>query len=177
MNTLRILLTALCLNLLIYSGASANYTSKEFQESLFDIGYVDVQTSLKEFNTHFNSDVSLPVQIPSIPFTHSFGRFNNLKEDISDGLEIEFINKDSTKNHYMIWIKPIDKNFEIDEKTINKTYHISDGSKAIYSTRVAKTFNTLIFEKNEWQYTLNIDARVADQVTPKKLVEIANSIN
>ena len=59
-----------------------------------------------------------------------------------------------------------------DEK-IDKTFKLKDGTKAIYSTKMASGFNLLAFEKDNWQYILNIDKKVSDKVTAKILVEIA----
>ncbi|UAT32937.1 hypothetical protein K7T73_20040 (plasmid) [Bacillus badius] len=63
---------------------------------------------MTEFEDHFKNDVKLPFKMPSIPFTHMFGRFWEDKEyNINDSLEIEFINEKSPINHYKIDIRPL----------------------------------------------------------------------
>lgn len=39
------------------------------------------------------------------------------------------------------------------------------------------TFRFLVFEKDNWQYILGINKELANKVTPKVLVEIADSID
>ncbi|WP_456278974.1 hypothetical protein [Bacillus sp. AK128] len=157
--------------------ANANYTSREFQDSFYEFGFKEVNLALFESKEHFKKDIPLPVQIPPISFTHSFGRFSDLKGDINDGFEIEYLHKDKPKNHYMIRIHPVKYGLPIRKEHIEQTLKLRDGSKAYYSTNIAKGFNLLVFEKKDWQYVLNINKGVSDQVTPEILVEIANSIN
>jgi hypothetical protein len=156
--------------------SNADYTSEEFQRSLFDIGFKEVNATLQESKDHFKKDIALPVQIPPIEFTHSFGRFSDLDGDINDGFEIEYRHINKPKNHYMIMVKPIKYGLPIKKEHIDLTFKLKDGSKAIYSTKIARGFNLLVFKKNGWQYVLNINKGVSDQVTPDILVEIADSI-
>jgi hypothetical protein len=160
----------------ISARAKANYSSEEFQKSLFDIGFKEVSVALQESNDHFKGIISLPVQIPPLAFTHSFGRLSDLNGEINDGFEIEYRHKDQPKNHYMIWIKPVKYGLPIKSDQIEQTIELKDGSKAIYVTKINRGFNLLIFEKNGWQYVLNINKAVSDQVTPQILSEIANSV-
>ncbi|WP_246941961.1 hypothetical protein [Bacillus pinisoli] len=156
--------------------SNADYTSEEFQRSYFDIGYKEVNAALQESRDHFKKDIALPVQIPSIEFTHSFGRFNNLDGDMNDGFEIEYLHINKPRNHYMIRVKPVKYGLPIMQEHIDQTFKLKDGSKAFYSTKIARGFNLLVFQKNGWQYVLNIDKGVSDLVTTDNLVEIADSI-
>nr|WP_304220254.1 hypothetical protein [Fredinandcohnia onubensis] len=174
---LKILVLCIILTFSISYGAKANYTSEEFQQSLFDIGFKEVNAALQDSIDHFKKDIALPVQIPPIEFTHSFGRLTDLDGDINDGFEIEYRHINKPKNHYMIWVKPVKYGLPIRKGHIDQTLKLKDGSKAIYSTKVTKGFNLLVFEKNGWQYVLNINKIVSDQVKPEILVEIANSVN
>jgi hypothetical protein len=170
-----VLLVALFLSVLVK--AKANYTSEEFQKSLFDIGFKEVSVALEESNDHFKGDIPLPVQIPPIAFTHAFGRLSDLNGKINDGFEIEYRHKDKPKNHYMIWVKPVKYGLPIRHDQIDQTIQLKDGSKAIYSSKISRGFDLLIFEKNGWQYVLNINKAVSDQVPPQILSEIANSVD
>jgi hypothetical protein len=174
---LKVLVLCIILTLSTSYGAKANYTSEEFQQSLFDIGFKEVNAALQESKDHFKKDIALPVQIPPIKFTHSFGRFTDLDGDINDGFEIEYRHINKSKNHYMIWVKPVKYGLSIRDERIDKTLKLKDGSKAIYSTKFARGFNLLVFEKNGWQYVLSINKTVSDQVTPEILIEIANSVS
>ncbi|KAF0822022.1 hypothetical protein [Cytobacillus firmus] len=173
---LKIIVLFIVLTFSISSGAEANYTSEEFQQSLFDIGFKEVNAALQESKDHFKKDIALPVQIPPIEFTHSFGRLSDLDGDINDGFEIEYRHINKPKNHYMIMVKPVKYGLPIRKEHIEQTFKLKDGSKAIYSTNIARGFNLLVFEKNGWQYILNINKSVSDQVQPEILLEIANSI-
>ncbi|AND41419.1 hypothetical protein A361_20390 [Cytobacillus oceanisediminis 2691] len=169
----------LCI-MIIYSmsyGTKANYTSEEFQKSLFDVGFKEVNVALQESKDHFKKEIALPIKIPPIEFTHSFGRLSDLDGDINDVFEIEYRHIDKPKNHYMIRVYPVKYGLPIWKEHIDQTFKLRDGSKATYSTTAAKGFNLLVFEKSGWQYVLNINKAVSDQVTPEILVEIANSVN
>jgi hypothetical protein len=76
----------------------------------------------------------------------------------------------------MIWVKPVKFGLPIRKEHIDQTFKLKDGSQAIYSTTIARGFNLLVFEKNDWQYVLNINKAVSDQIKPEILVEIANSV-
>ena len=157
--------------------ARANYTSEEFIKSFFDIGFKEVNVALQESKKHFKKEIHLPVQIPPIEFTHSFGRFSDLDGDVNDGFEIEYRHINKPKNHYMIWVKPVKYGLQIRKEHINQTYELHNVSKAIYSTEMARGFNLFIFEKNGWQYVLSISKTISNQVTPEILLEIANSVS
>jgi hypothetical protein len=58
-----------------------------------------------------------------------------------------------------------------------RTYKLKNGSQAVYGTTPGtKSFNILVFEKESWQYVLNVDKRIGDIVTAEVLLEIADSI-
>ena len=170
-------ISCIALTFSISYGAKANYTSEEFQKSLFDIGFKKVNAALQESKEYFKKDIALPVQIPPIEFTHSFGRISDSNGDINDGFEVEYRHINKPKNHYMIWVKPVKYGLSIRDERIDKTLKLKDGSKAIYSTKFARGFNLLVFEKSRWQYVLSINKAVSDQVTTEILVEIANSVS
>lgn len=174
---LKVFVLCIILTLSTSYEAKANYTSEEFQKSLFDIGFKEVNAALQESKEHFKKDIALPVQIPPIEFTHSFGRLVDLDGDINDEFEIEYRHINKPKNHYMIWVKPVKYGLSIRDERIDKTLKLKDGSKAIYSTKFARGFNLLVFEKSRWQYVLSINKAVSDQVTTEILVEIANSVS
>lgn len=180
MITIKIIKILVIMILITFSFSTitnANYTSEEFQQSLFDIGFKEVNAALQESKNHFKKDIALPVQIPPIEFTHSFGRFSNLDGDINDEFEIEYRHINNPKNHYMIWVKPVKYGLPIRNEHIDQTLKLKDGSNAIYSTKISRGFNLLVFEKGSWQYILNINKAVSDKVTSDILVEIANSID
>ena len=176
MELLKIFLVSIVLNLSFVVGASANYTSAEFQKSLTDIGYKSVHEALEESHHHFKRHIALPMQLPSVPFTHSLGRFTNLEGDINDSFEVTYMNKDFIKNHYKIDIRPSMYGIKFRDERIDQTFKLKDGNEAIYSTKMARGFNLLAFEKDNWQYILMINKSVSDKVTAKTLVEIADSI-
>lgn len=142
-------------NLLNFYRGKANYTSEEFQKSLFDIGFKEVNAVLQESKDHFKKDIALPVQIPPIEFTHSFGRLSDLEGDINDEFEVEYRHINKPKNHYIIMVKPVKYGLPIRKEHIDQTFKLKDGTKAIYSTQLVSGFNLLLFEKNGWQYILS----------------------
>jgi len=106
-----------------------------FEIALFEIGYKEVYNALQESKAHLKRDIALPTQLPPIPFTHHFGRFNNLDGDINDGFEIKYINKDSVQNHYSIRVKPVEYRLEFREDYIKQSFKLNNGPEAIFSTK------------------------------------------
>ncbi|WP_404458920.1 hypothetical protein [Sutcliffiella horikoshii] len=156
--------------------AKASYTSEEFQESLFEIGYKSIYEALNEGNEYFNQEIVLPVQLPPVAFTHSFGRFENLDGEVNDKYDIEYVNKDTPHNHYKISIQPVKYGIDFRGNLIDQRIKLSDGNEAIYSTKAVNGFNVLVFEKDKFQYILSVDKRISDIATHEILAEIANSI-
>lgn len=168
--------------ILIFSGIFVFLVTNEikanderFEKKYFEVGYKEVNEALEESENHFKRDITLPTQEPPITFTHILGRFNNLEGNQNDELEISFLNKDLTQNHYTIRVKPIQHKLTFREEQIDTTLQLNNGEKAIFSTW-APGVNILAFEKDEWQYILTIDKEVSHKVTQEVLLEIANSI-
>lgn len=153
-----------------------NASSDPFGEVFIKGGYKEISKVVKESEDHFNSTIALPTQLPPIPFTHSMGRFSDLKGNENDHLELFFINEDLPQNHYFIRIRPIEFGLDIREEQIDQRIKLIEGQQSIYSTTIFSGFNLLVFEKDGWQYILSIDKRVSDIVTRAVLVNIANSI-
>jgi hypothetical protein len=168
--------------MLIFSSmVKANHTSEELQKVYFEIGFKEVNEALNEGNEHFKQAIALPVQLPPVAFTHSFGRFNNLDGEMNDKYEIEFLHKDIPQNHYMIFVQPAKYGIKlrkdlVNNKLVDLKLKTKDRNEAIYSTRLVSGFNLLVFEKNGFQYVLSVDKRISDKVTSEILIEIANSI-
>ena len=172
-------ISVICI-VLIFSfsfAAKANYTSEEFQQSFFELGYKGIHEALEENNNHFKQDIALPVQLPPIAFTHGFGRFSNLDGESNDKLEIDYLNKDVPQNHYKIFVQPVKYRLIFKEDLIDQRLKTNDGNEALYSTKAVRSFNLLVFNKNEFQYILSVDKRISDKVTPELLIEIADSIS
>lgn len=153
------------------SSYAKNY---RFEQNYLDGGYVEINKALKQSEQHFKRDIALPLQLPPIPFTHSFGRFTDLEGSENDYLEIKYLNQNSGKNHYQIHVRSLDSKIKFDEKKIDQVLKMNDGNEAIFSTTVSG-FNILVFDKNGFQYTLSLDKRVSDKAADI-LLEIANSI-
>lgn len=157
--------------------AKENYIPPPLEEFFSEIGYKTVEEAIKEFEQHFKQDLKLPLRIPPIPFTHIFGRFNDLDGDMNDSLDIEFINEKSSENHYKIDIRHLKNKVKIRDKGNQQIYKLKNGQKAIFITDPDRVANTLVFEKDNWQYMLGVNKWIANKVTPEILVEIANSID
>lgn len=156
--------------------ANPNDKPPPLEEMYTQIGYKTVEDAVMEFENHFQKDVKLPFILPSIPFTHQFGRFyEDKKYDVNDSLDIEFINEKSPENHYSIDIRHLKNKITIKDRGNQQIYRLKNGQKAIFI--VERNFNILMFEKDDWQYMLGIDKRIANKVTPEILVSIANSID
>jgi len=144
------------------------------EKFLLEIGYKEVNIALRESNDYFKRDIALPTQLPPITFTHNFGRFNHSFGKENDQFEIIYLNDNFGQNHYQIRVRPVQYKLEFSDEKIDHTIKLNDGSAAIYSTKLP--LDVLVFEKNEWQYTLLVEKRISNTVTKEVLVDIANSI-
>jgi hypothetical protein len=153
------------------------YTNEEFEKSLYDVGYKEVRQALNESQRHFYKEIPLPVKIPSLPFSHSFGRFIDLDGELNDGFEVEYINKNAPQNHYMIDVKPLKYKMIPPKRPMSKVIELNDGSKAIILNRkIISGFYVLIFEHDGWQYNLSLDKDNLEHLNVDTLVDIANSM-
>ncbi|MGX9134807.1 carbon monoxide dehydrogenase [Rummeliibacillus sp. JY-2-4R] len=155
----------------VLANSNSDIPPPSFEDKFAEGGYTSVGESVKEFENHMKCEVSLPEVIPSISFTHKFGRFDDGTEyNRYNELQIRFVHKDVSENIFKMDIRPIkDKlNFE------GKEYTLSDGSKGIYFEDYQ--FNFFVFEKNNLQYLLGIHKKLSNTVTPDIFVRIANSV-
>ncbi len=89
---------------------------------------------------------------------------------------MEFINDKSPENHYFIFVRPIEHKIPIKDNRIVEQFKLKNGDKAKFIS-VSESFEALVFERDNWQYILNIPKRISEKVSPEMLVEIANSID
>ncbi|MFD1851279.1 hypothetical protein D8M05_05815 [Oceanobacillus bengalensis] len=89
----------------------------------------------------------------------------------------QFVNDKHPENHYKIDVKATENGIELNERQVIDTYKLKDETTARYISLSQHKigFYALVFTKNDWQYILSIDERIAETVTPEVLVEIANS--
>jgi hypothetical protein len=150
-----------------------NYDSPPLEKGFFEIGYKPVEEALNLCEDHFQQQIVLPYKLPPISFTHYLGRCtNNL--GASNGFEVEFLNEELPELHYMLHIRPKEYGLKVNREHIEKTFKLNDG-QGIYVTKLIRSFNLFIFERDGWQYILSIDKRVSRQVPPEVLADIANS--
>ncbi len=153
--------------------AISNDTNKTFEEEFTELGYKDVHHAIKDFETYTGQDIKLPLKVPPITFTHCFGKFNDVPDNVK--LEIRCLNDKLGKNHYKMYVRPLEDKLELRNNVPKKIYELTDGSEAKLIN--LEIHEALLFESNNLQYMLSIDKRVVDKVTPNVLVEIANSID
>lgn len=174
-KSISFLLISICLLFFLTIYATANDKPDPYEEIYPEIGYKTVEDALDDFEKHFKQKPKLPLRVPPISFTHHFGRFSDLDGVNNNSFEVMFINDQLSENHYKIDVRPIKNKIPISEKYAVKTYELKNGVVATYMT--ISGFNVLVFERDDWQYMLNIDKRVSNEVTPETLVDIANSID
>ncbi|MFF2794329.1 hypothetical protein [Lysinibacillus xylanilyticus] len=157
------------------SDAYINDSLSPYEEIYPEIGYKTVEAAASDFERHFHQGLKLPLRVPSISFTHHFGRFNDLEGDMNDFFEVTFINHQLPEHHYKITVRPNEFNLPAKKENIVNDFELKNGTSAIYME--ISGFNVLSFEREGWQYMLWIDKRVSNKVTPEVLVDIANSID
>lgn len=159
--------------------ANTDGKPKSYEEMYLEWGYIGVDEAISEFENHCKKDLKLPLRIPPLAFTHQFGIFNDMDDDMNNSVEVIFVSNQHPENHYKVDMRPAKNRIKFTERDIEGTYKLNDWSPASYiSLSPNQTqFYGLVFEKNNWQYILSIDERVADTITPEILIEIANSID
>ncbi|QPQ31928.1 hypothetical protein [Lysinibacillus sp. JNUCC 51] len=157
------------------SDAYINDSLSPYEEIYPEIGYKTVEAAASDFERHFHQGLKLPLRVPSISFTHHFGRFNDLEGDMNDFFEVTFINHQLPEHHYKITVRPNEFKLPVKKENIVKDFKLKNGTTAIYME--ISGFNVLSFEREDWQYMLWIDKRVSNKVTSEVLVDIANSID
>lgn len=153
---------------------AANMGRIPLEEALFEIGYKPVEEALNTCESHFNKKINIPYKLPPIAFTHQIGRCNHTY-GINNELEVELINENIPKNHYIIRVRPSEHRITFTQEQIDKEYKISNGTCALYVTNRSQVHNFLVFERDGWQYMLSIDKRISDKIPLKDLIEIADS--
>lgn len=172
-----VLILIVFFSLIATATVSAETTNEQFEKSFYASGYREVYQALNESQKHYKKAIRLPIQVPSLPYSHIFGRFNDLDGEENDGLEVEYINKDAPQNHYMIGIRHIKYKLTVPERYISKVVKLKDGSIALISNqKLARRFYVLVFEHDGWQYTLSLDSDNHEYLNSKTLVDAANSL-
>ena len=169
-----ILISSLFLVINTGTGISKAQTQvPSFEEQSRKAGYKTVIEAIKEFEGHCKCEVILPTMLPSIPFTHQFGRTYIDKEGgKNDSLEIRFLNRKERDTVFKIDIRLDIIDFKKDFE--GKEYTLEDGNKGFYFEN--HLFNFFVFEKGELQYLLGISKKVKNMEPQKVLLEIANSV-
>ncbi|WP_083547424.1 hypothetical protein [Virgibacillus halodenitrificans] len=137
-------------------------------------GYTSINEALSEVEDAFNKELRLPSRVPPIIFTHYFGKFDEPRRSF----HAQYVNDRTPANHYKIDVRAAEDGIDFHERQVVDTYKLKNGATANYISLSQHHigFHALVFNKDEWQYILSVDKRVAATVTPEVLVEIANSI-
>jgi hypothetical protein len=143
------------------------------EKDLMEIGFKSVEEALDDCEAHFNKNIELPYKLPPVAFTHYMGRCTQ-DLGVNNGFEVDYINENSTHSPYRIRLRPKNHRIKFKKEHIEQTYNLKSG-KALLLTEPVNGFNLLVFERDGWQYILSIDKRESKEVSPKVLVEIANS--
>lgn len=134
-------------------------------------GYISVEDSVIEFTTYCQCEVKLPTITPPTSFTHKFGRFFYDKEyKMNTNLEIMFVNENIKDHIFKIEIRPLNNKVKFE----GEEFLLQDGVLGIYFE--SQIFNFFVFEKNNLQYLLGINKKIANSKTPELFSVIANSI-
>lgn len=164
-----ILLFIFCFGL---SNINAQASGEDLEEIYLKGGYKEANKAVNEASAYFGENILLPTRLPAIAFTHTFARFTTNRENPK--LEISFLNENSGETHYKIFVTSLKYKQEFRDLQKVTRMKLEDGSKAIYI--VKENFSLMIFEKNNFQFTLMMDSIHPKRVTSKDLVQIANSI-
>jgi hypothetical protein len=151
----------------------AKGASDSLEEDLFDMGFEPVLAAIETCETHFGRKIVIPYKLPTIPFHYFLGRCGT-SYGINNQFQVDFINEDVAV--YSIRMRPIEQRIDFSKNERARKYNLNDGSTASYiEIRPGKPY-FLVFDKKDWQYTLQVNSKEPNIVTPEQLVEIADSI-
>lgn len=152
----------------VFSGYS--YAQESLEEIYLKSGeYTEVNKAIKAAENHFGREINLPVRLPSVVFTHSFGTF---RKDGESQLTLKYLNENDGYTHYNISITSI-----ISGSNVNNPKEIvllKNGTEALYLER--ENVDALLFEKDSFEYILSIDKKNYIENQKEILKQIANSI-
>ncbi|MGE7919144.1 hypothetical protein ACQKM9_09365 [Viridibacillus sp. NPDC093762] len=146
---------------------------RSIEKDYYNLGYKSVSDAKQEAESYYKTNLDLPIKLPPLDFTHSFGRFDQGNEN----LEIEYLNEEKHFN-YIINVFPARIGDNLLTRTnYSKLISLKDGTQAFYSTTGIdkKISSILMFKKNNWTYMLSIEERLLDNPVTT-LVEIAESL-
>lgn len=148
---------------------------QSFEDFFYEIGYTSTSEAIVTCNKLFQKNIILPTRLPSIAFTHQFGRCNNLEGSLNDELELEYINQHEGKRHYILRVRPSKYRIEVEQlHQARKIYTLQDQTKAVLLQ--LKEIETLVFEKNGWQYMLSLNKEGIHTSPAEELIQIANTV-
>ncbi|MBK3493742.1 hypothetical protein JFL43_02480 [Viridibacillus sp. YIM B01967] len=107
-----------------------SYQQRSIEKSYYNLGYKPVSDAIQDTESYYKTILDLPIKLPPLDFTHSFGRFDQGNEN----LEIEYLNEEKHFN-YIINVFPS----RIGNNLLSRTNHskiisLKDGTQAYYST-------------------------------------------
>lgn len=162
-----LLLCFLCIGMIDVKANVINDLEEIYLES--DGGYSEVSKAVSESEKFFSKKIAFPTRLPSIEFTHNFGRFTNFSTPL---LEITYLDERSGYTHYEIDITSSE--YKRSQPKYAKTVSLKDGSEAFYYNR--SDFTMFVTEKNGFQYTFRMDKKSAEKITIEGMVKIADSM-
>ncbi|OLO40190.1 hypothetical protein BTR23_06740 [Alkalihalophilus pseudofirmus] len=170
-------------SLFIFGGSSVFAHAEDYYNELYwksqsiekqyeIMGYQTKSAAVKQFEQLYQKRVNLPIKMPPIEITHSFGIIDSYS--YPPKLEIEYVNENQPKEQIKMFIIPVEQGI-YNKAQIAQTFILGDGGKAIQLRD--RYHNILIFHKGDWEYILANSKRIEDKVSIQDLINMANSIN
>lgn len=155
-------------------GIKKHYDSYD-QQAIFESGYELVEEAIRACEKHFGTALFLPPQLPSVAFTHQYGRCYDMEGGLDEHLEVHYQNRYKHEHDYKIALYPLENKQQLKHLSFEES-ELSDHTTAKFYEGPINTLRLLVFEKGNWQYLLTAANRASSEIRQQELTEIAESL-
>ncbi|MFE0555021.1 DUF3889 domain-containing protein [Paenibacillus sp. NPDC058910] len=145
------------------------------QQAIFESGGELVEEALRSCGKHFGTAIFLPPQLPSVAFTHQYGRCYDMEGGLDEHLEVHYWNRYKPEHDYKIALYPLENKQQLKHLSFQES-ELADHTTAKFYKGPINTLQLLVFEKGNWQYLLTAANRASSKISQQELTEIAESL-
>ncbi|WP_098744505.1 DUF3889 domain-containing protein [Paenibacillus sp. EZ-K15] len=145
------------------------------QQAIFESGGELVEEALRACEKHFGTALFLPPQLPSVAFTHQYGRCYEMEGGLDEHLEVHYQKRYKHEHDYKIALYPLENKQQLKHLSFEES-ELSDHTTAKFYEGPINTLRLLVFEKGNWQYLLTAANRASSEIRQQELTEIAESL-
>ncbi|MDH6674854.1 hypothetical protein M2277_005553 [Paenibacillus sp. LBL] len=147
----------------------------DYQQAILESGAQLVEEAVRTCEVHFGKKILLPPQLPSVSFTHQYGRCYDTQGGLDEHLEIHYQHQHKPENEYTIELYPRKNRQQLNYLSFDET-ELADHNVAKFYKGPINSIQLLAFEKGDWQYLLTAANQASSAIGQQELTEIAQSL-